>query len=292
MHLDNHPLAPYDLWRAWSFEPAVIVGLALSAWLYWQGVRALRRSAGPGRGVRRGEIAAFVTGWVTVALALLSPVHRLGSVLFSAHMVQHELLMVAAAPLLILGRPLVLFLWALPMTWRRALGMWTGAEPVRATWSTLTRPSIAWTIHAAAIWVWHVPALFQATLESEVVHSVQHLSFLGSALLFWWALLRAREGRLGAPAAVVYLFTTAVHTSILGALLTFSSRTWYPLYHTTTGVWGLTPLEDQQLAGLLMWIPAGVAFAALGLVLFAAWLHESDRRTRYKPAAPEHRITP
>jgi cytochrome c oxidase assembly factor CtaG len=278
MHLDSPPVAPRDLWRAWSFEPAVILALALSAWLYWHGVRSLRRSAGPGRGVRRGEIAAFITGWVTVALALLSPIHRLGSVLFSAHMVQHELLMVAAAPLLILGRPLVPFLWALPMRWRRVLGTWSAAQPVRAAWRTLTRPSIAWTIHAAAIWVWHVPALFQATLESEVVHSVQHLSFLGSALLFWWALLRGREGRLGAPAAVVYLFTTAVHTSILGALLTFSTRTWYPLYHTTTGAWGLTSLEDQQLAGLIMWIPAGLGYLIAALAIAASWLREPERR--------------
>jgi putative membrane protein len=193
-------------------------------------------------------------------------------------MVQHELLMVAAAPLLILGRPLVPFLWALPMRWRRVLGTWSAAQPVRAAWRTLTRPSIAWTIHAAAIWVWHVPALFQATLESEVVHSVQHLSFLGSALLFWWALLRGREGRLGAPAAVVYLFTTAVHTSILGALLTFSTRTWYPLYHTSTGAWGLTSLEDQQLAGLIMWIPAGLGYLIAALAIAASWLREPERR--------------
>jgi len=257
----------------------VVAGLLLTAWLYWSGVRALRRSAGPGRGVRRKEIAAFAGGWCLLALALLSPLHRLSTVLFSAHMVQHELLMVAAAPLLVLGRPLLPALWALPIGWRRALGAWSASTPVRAAWSGLTRPAVAWSMHAAAIWVWHVPLLFQATLQSELVHSLQHLSFLGSALLFWWALLQVRDGRLGAPAAVVYLFTTAVHTSLLGALLAFSSRIWYPVYRSTSTSWGLSPLEDQQLAGLIMWVPAGLGYLAAALAIAASWLREPGERT-------------
>ena len=240
------PLAPHDLWRAWSFDTAVIVLLALSAALYVRGVRALWRSAGPGHGVRRWEAAAFAGGWIMLLLALVSPLHQLGGVLFSAHMAQHELLMAAAAPLLILGRPLVPFVWALPMTWRRTVGDWAATAPVRGTWELLTLPLVAWTLHGVAIWLWHAPALFEATLRSDWVHSLQHMSFLGTGLLFWWALLRGRAGRIGSPAAVLYLFTTSVHTTVLGALLTFSSRAWYPLYAPATAAWGLTPLEDQQ----------------------------------------------
>jgi putative membrane protein len=271
---DGQPLAPHDLWSAWSFEPVVVMCLAVSAALYFLGARNLWRSAGRDHGVRRWEVAAFTVGWLLLALALLSPLHRLGEVLFSAHMAQHELLMAFAAPLLVLGRPIVAFLWALPMSWRRALGGWSSAPPVRSSWALLTLPITAWTLHALAIWLWHAPVLYQATLNSDPVHTLQHVSFLGTGLLFWWALLRRHNGRLGRPAAVLYLFTTSVHTTILGALLTFSSRVWYPIYAPGTAAWGLTPLEDQQLAGLIMWVPAGLAYLIAALAVAASWLQE------------------
>jgi putative membrane protein len=269
-------LAPHELWSAWSFEPAVLFGLGLTGWLYVNGVRKLWRSAGRGKGLRRWEAGAFASGWIVLVVALVSPLHRLGEVLFSAHMAQHELLMAAAAPLLVLGRPLLAFVWALPMSWRRTLGSWAAIAPVRGTWELLTLPLVAWTLHAAAIWLWHAPPLFEATLRSESIHAIQHLSFLGSGLLFWWALLRGREGRIGRPAAVLYLFTTSMHTSLLGALLTFSSRLWYPLYASNTAAWGITPLEDQQLAGLIMWVPAGLAYLIATLAISASWLSEAD----------------
>jgi putative membrane protein len=274
----SQPLSPHAFWSGWSFEPAVIVCLGVTAWLYGYGVRALWRSAGKGKGVRTWEAVAFAAGWTTLLLALISPLHRLGGVLFSAHMAQHELLMAVAAPLLVLGRPLLPLLWALPMSWRRTAGSWAAAPSVRGVWELLTLPLVAWTLHAAAIWLWHAPPLFEATLRSEPIHALQHLSFLGSGLLFWWALLRGRPGRLGGPAAVLYLFTTSLHTTVLGALLTFSTRLWYPLYASTTMTWGLAPLEDQQLAGLIMWVPANLAYLIAALVIVAAWLREPSTR--------------
>jgi putative membrane protein len=120
--------------------------------------------------------------------------------------------------------------------------------------------------------------LYQETLASDAVHSMQHLSFLGTGLLFWWALLAGREGRLGRPAAVLYLFTTSLHTTLLGALLAFSSTVWYPLYQSRTAPWGMTPLEDQQLAGLIMWVPAGLAYLIAALAVAASWLEERGPR--------------
>jgi len=271
-------MTPRDLWRAWSLEPAVIICLALSAGLYFRGVRSLWRSAGPGHGIRHWEAAAFAGGWITLLLALVSPLHRLGGVLFSAHMAQHELLMAAGAPLLVLGRPLVPFVWALPMSWRRTVGDWAAVAPVRGAWELLTLPLVAWTLHGVAIWLWHAPALFEATLRSDLVHTLQHMNFLGTGLLFWWALLRGRGGGIGRPAAVLYLFTTSLHTTVLGALLTFSSRAWYPLYAPATAVWGLTPLEDQQLAGLVMWVPANLSYLIAALAIASAWLKEPAPR--------------
>ncbi|HEX2188904.1 MAG TPA: cytochrome c oxidase assembly protein, partial [Longimicrobiaceae bacterium] len=157
-------------------------------------------------------------------------------------------------------------------------GGWARGGRVRAAWGALTAPSAAWLLHAAAIWLWHLPALYQATLASDAVHGLQHLSFLGTALLFWWALAHGRRGRTGYGAAVLALFTTALHSGGLGALLTFSPRPWYPAYAESTAAWGLTPLEDQQLAGLIMWIPAGVSYLIAGLLLLAGWMRESERR--------------
>jgi cytochrome c oxidase assembly factor CtaG len=189
-------------------------------------------------------------------------------------MAQHELLTVVAAPLLVLGRPIIPFLWALPISWRRVAGDWVALPPVRVVWFLLTMPPVAWALHAAAIWLWHAPLLYQATLRSELVHTAQHVSFLGTGLLFWWAMLYGREGRIGRPDAVIYLFTTAMHTSLLGVLIAFSSRLWYPLYQATTMPWGLTPLEDQQLAGIIMWVPAGVAYLVAALWLASTWLRD------------------
>jgi putative membrane protein len=175
---------------------------------------------------------------------------------------------------------LIAFLWAVPMTWRRALGRAGAARPVASTWRFITKPLIAWFIHAVALWVWHVPGLFQATLTSDLIHTVQHASFLFTALLLWWALIHSRRGVKAYGAAVLYVFTTAMHNGVLGALFTFGSRVWYPAYSSTTQSWGLEPLEDQQLGGLIMWIPMGVVYIIAGLALFAGWLRESDRHLR------------
>jgi putative membrane protein len=247
-------------------------------------VQALWRNAGSGHGVGRWEIAAFAAGWVTLALSLVSPLHQLGGVLFSAHMAQHEVLMVVAAPLLVLGRPVIPFLWALPSGWRRVVGSWSATAAVSTTWKLITLPFVAWALHAVAIWLWHAPSLYQATLGSETVHTIQHVSFFGTSLLFWWAVLHGVGVRLARPSAVIYLFTTAGHTSLLGALLTFSPRLWYPLYDATTTPWGLTPLEDQQLAGVIMWVPAGLSYLIAALALAATWLKEPGPHRALQPS--------
>jgi cytochrome c2 len=156
------------------------------------------------------------------------------------------------------------------------LGQWSKRPTDQGVWRFCTHPLTAWEVHAAALWLWHIPRFFQATLGNDWIHSAQHVSFLGSALLFWWSLFYA-NGEVSYGASVLYLFTTAVHTSILGALLTFAASGWYPDYAATTPAWGLTLLEDQQLGGLIMWIPAGLVYVIGGLTLFALWLRESGR---------------
>jgi putative membrane protein len=149
---------------------------------------------------------------------------------------------------------------------------------VSVAWAALTAPATVWLLHGLALWIWHMPSLYDAALQSEAIHAIQHLCFFLSASLFWWGIAHGRYGRAGYGVAVVYIFATAMHSGILGALLTFSPHVWYPLYERTSTTLGLTPLEDQQLAGLLMWVPAGVTFVVGGLYFFAAWLKESERR--------------
>lgn len=256
----------------WNTEPWLLALLVFAALLYGAGVARLWRHAGMGRGIVRSRVAAFVAGWLTLAAALVSPLDSLGALLFSAHMVQHELLMVAAAPLLVLGRPLAAWTWALTPRWRRAVGRATHWPWLARGWGVLTQPLSAWALHAVALWVWHVPHLFDAALHSEALHVLQHASFLSTALLFWWAMMGGDRRSRISGFALAYLFTTMMHTAALGALLSLAPTAWYPSYIATTTAAGLDPVQDQQLGGLVMWVPGGVAYLVAGLALVARLL--------------------
>lgn len=270
-------------WR-WNLEPWLLCLLALSALLYARGIMRLWRHAGCGRGVRRGQVTAFAAGWLALVAALVSPLDSLGTQLFSVHMLQHEVLMLVAAPLLVIGRPLGAWTWAFAPARRRLLGRATRAPWLAAVWSALTQPLSAWALHAVALWAWHVPVLFEAALHSEALHLLQHATFLGTALLFWWAVLGG-EGR-SRGFAMAYLFTTMLHTGALGALLTFAPTAWYPTYAASAGAFGLNPLEDQQLGGLVMWVPGGLAYLVAGLAMMARLLARRDIAASLTPATP------
>jgi cytochrome c oxidase assembly factor CtaG len=257
----------------------VIVALAVSAGLYARGLLALRAHTTPGRGVSAWNAAAFGGGWLALVVALVSPLDSLSEYLFSAHMVQQEMLMLVAAPFLVMGRPLAIWIWSLPLAWRRAVGGALHVPAWRTPWLLLTGPLTAWWVHAVALWLWHVPVLFEAALASEAVHTLQHLTFLFAALLFWWSVLRASH-RNDKGIALVSLFTTMVHTGALGALLTLASSSWYTSYALTAPSFGLTALEDQQLGGLVMWVPTGAVYIVCGLALGARWLDPKPRSAR------------
>jgi len=267
-----------DLTREWSFEPLVLLSLVATACIFTIGLIRFRDQSKKWKPDRRRDAIYFACGWFALFIALVSPLHAWGRVLFSAHMTQHELLMLVAAPLLVLGRPLVIFLWALPLSWSRRIGNLGKSPFVGQAWHCLTIPLFAWLFHAVALWAWHIPVLFAAVLRNEVVHMAQHLCFLVSALLFWWALIHGPRGVHGYGAAVLYVFTTSLHSGLLGAFITFARTVWYPSYVGLTESWGLSPLEDQQLGGLIMWIPAGLIYLFAGLLLLQGWLLESELR--------------
>jgi len=280
-----HP-GPTAWESSWTWDPLPLTTLVGVSALYATGVARLWKSAGVGRGLRVPHVASFAAGVLALALALLSPLDRLSDYLFSAHMSQHELLMVVAAPLIVLGRPLAAYLWALPLHGRGAIGHWLQQPKVQWAWQFLTAPLLVLVLHAAVRWIWHVPALFEAAMRHELLHAFQHLTFFGSAALFWWALTHGRYGRAGYGLAVLFVFATAVHTSVLGALISVAPRLLYPIYGPRSVSAGWSPLEDQELAGLIMWVPSGVLFLLTALALFAAWLGEAERRAKRADCLP------
>jgi putative membrane protein len=258
----------------------IVTGLALliSLALYITGTARLWRAAGRGHGISLSAAAAFSAGWLSLVISLIGPFHELSESLFSAHMTQHEILMLISAPLIVLGRPQIAAMWALPRARRSIVASVTNAHQFVVVWRFISGSFVAFLIHAAALWIWHIPALFDATLESDWIHALQHASFFGTALLFWWAIVNSRIDWKSSFVGVLFLFLTSLHSGILGAFLTFTHQIWYPVYLNSTGEYGLTPLEDQQLGGLIMWVPAGLVYIGAGLTMFARLLSESEKR--------------
>lgn len=281
-HGDAHPTTSPNPDRGWELATGFV--LALAAALYLRGLARMRRD---GAALAPARAVAYLAGLGAVALALLSSLDERSDVLFSAHMVQHELLMLAAAPLTVLGRPEVVVRRGLPSGVGEALG--AALRRPRIAWAArvLANPWLAVALHGALLWVWHVPTLFEAALRSEAVHAWQHLGFFATAALFWWSMARGRYGRLGYGLAVVFVFVTALHTGLLGALLTVSGRTIYPTHAARSRAIGADALDDQRLAGLLMWIPAGAVTTALALALFVAWMGAIERRSARRARAAE-----
>jgi putative membrane protein len=247
--------------------------LLLVSLLYLTGIVRLWHNAGWGHGVSAWRAACFLLGMLTLALALSKPMDELTDQAFSMHMLQHVLLMKVIAPLLLLGEVSTVFLWAVSLRGAQSVARtWKRAEPLRWIWQQSTTPRWAWLLFAGCLWLWHIPSLYESALENETLHDFEHFLFLGTSLLFWWYLFQnGTNPKVRYGTAVLYLFTTLLHESALGALLTFSSNPWYSFY-TSSGPWGLTPLADQQLAGVIMWLPGGVLFMALIVYYFGLWL--------------------
>ena len=265
----------------WELELVVVVPLMVSAILYVLGLARVWRRAGAGRGVSGWSAASFAAGWTVLLAALVSPVAWLSQILFSVHMTQHMLLMLVAAPLLTFGQPLLVWMWTLNDVQRETIAHGVRGPRAVRIWRSLTAPLSVFLLQAAALWVWHIPSWYEAALRNDGIHAVEHLSLVVAASLFWWAMVHGRYGRVGYGAGVFYVFVTAVHSSALGALVTVSPSVWYGEYGRRAAAWRVEALEDQQLAGLLMWIPAGVVFIVFGLALLGAWLGEAERRVRF-----------
>ena len=275
MTLAHHVVRPETLWQAWNLAPPVVLGIVLAASTYGLGVVALRRS-GHGPGPRR--VLYFYAGLVVVTVSLVSPLDALATTLFSAHMVQHLMLILIAAPLLVLGAPVLPVMMVLPRTVRRISRTIERAPVVDAVSRAVMNPVVVLALHSIALWAWHLPSPYQAALGDDVLHGGEHITFVATAMLFWALVIGSRgRRRLGHGPAILLTFVTALQSAALGVVLTFASTVLYPVHASRTQAWGLTALEDQQLAGAIMWIPAGVIYLGVMCALLGGWMKAMDR---------------
>lgn len=273
-------------WRAWHFDGPVAFNLAVFAAIYLCGTARIWRRSGWGQGVSWGQAAAFAAGLLTVVVALMSPLDTLGNDLSWVHMSQHMVLMAVAAPLIIIGAPGFVVLWAIPRAGRLPAARLPRRTALGRTLSNVSwNPLFAWGLHAAVLWGWHLPVLYEWALYDPVVHDIEHLSFFLAACLFWRIVIDHRSHlRLNAGLGVLYLFTTSLHATMLGVFMALAPRPWYAIYAGRTERWMLSPLEDQQLAGLIMWMPACTIYAVAAAILFALWLRQLEQNVMDRPA--------
>lgn len=271
---------PQDVALSFSFEPWVLLPLVVIGLAYARGRwRAARRGAALGR----GRDLLFAGGLLALFVALVSPLDALAEALFVAHMGQHLLLGLVAPPLLLAARPLGPVLLGLPRPLSRCAGAVLQAGAGRWTRALSRQPLVVLLLHGAVLWAWHAPLAYDAALASELVHALEHLCFVVGGLLFWSVLSAAHTaGGVGHGGAVLFLFGGSLQGGVLGALLTVAARPLYASHLQSAPAFGLTPLEDQQLAGLLMWVPSGIVFAAVALAHASALLTIAERS---EPAA-------
>jgi len=251
---------------AWSLSPWLLVPLAAFVALYAAGLWRLWRGGHAGRGISRAEAAGFCAGLLSLLLATVWPFDAMGEWSLAAHMAQHMLLLALAPPLLLSGRPLAATAAALPVAWSRSLHR--RIQPCAGAFGRSL--AVATCANVAVMWGWHLPASLALALRSEAVHWAMHGSFL-LAGLWLWALMwqRIRDGGAGALAGAVGTVVVMMQMGFLGALLTFSPRVLYPVYAERAPELGMTALADQQLAGLIMWVPACLPYLAGALWLLA-----------------------
>jgi cytochrome c oxidase assembly factor CtaG/polyferredoxin len=247
--------------RSWPSDPWLLAGLVITAGAYLRGWLALRR-----RDPRRwdgGPLAATLGALAATYLALASPIEPFAALLLQVHMMQHLLLMMVAPPLFWLGAPLFPLLRGLPkpvrVFWVAPL---LASPPLRRLFGRLTHPLAALPIFVAVNWGWHTPPLYDLALRSDTWHYLQHVCFLGAALLFWYPVVRPYPSRpRWSPWLLLpYLLFADLANTVLSAVLTFSNHVLYPYYNQVPRLAGVSALEDQSAAGLIMWVPGSLAF--------------------------------
>jgi len=263
---------------SWSWDPGIVLLLATATGVYVRRWRRVRSQEGP-RGASAWRLAAFLGGISMVFIALISPVDVLGSQIFAMHMAQHLFLADLAAILLILSLTKMILR---PATRR--------LQQVERAVGPFAHPAFGAIAYVAAMGIWHIPALYDAALEHSGVHALEHICFASAGFLYWWHLLspiRSRM-RLGGIGPVLYMVSTKISVGLLGIVITFAPSVLYSFYDRPGRVWGMTPLEDQGVAGMVMALEQSFVMGIALVLIFVRMLAESEeeeqRMERYGAA--------
>jgi putative membrane protein len=252
-----HPFTQFS-WLKWSVHPSTVIGLLVLAAIYI--IRAAQ--AGPDQSLSGTRKLSFFASLFVIFAALNGPIHDLSdNYLFSGHMVQHLLLTLVAPPLLVSGTTGAMLRPALDVR---------GVGP---TARVLTRPAICFAVFNVTLAAWHIPALYNAALANHAIHIVEHLTFIATAVLMWWPLLSPLPElpRAPYPGQMLYCFLMAIPMTIVAIYIAMADSLLYPAYASAPRLWGITPMEDQQYGGLIMWIPGGLFFYGVMSVVFFKW---------------------
>ena len=273
--------------RSWEWRAEVLIPLIIAGVVYFVGWRRLRlRGRQPSRLANGWRLVAYWLGIVLIALALLSPIEALAGQLFFMHMIQHLLLVMLAPPLLMLANPMAFLLWGLPAIWRRRAGAVLSGILHRQSTSrkylrTLTSPGISWMLFIGFLIGWHDPNLYNAALRNDLVHDIEHLTFFGSAMLFWWHVVGAGptiHKRFTRPARVMYVIAAIPPNMLTGIVIAFAGQVIYTYYLGVPRLWGIDALGDQTIGGVIMWVPGSMMYILAVLILTARWLQGEEKK--------------
>ena len=267
------------LFSQWDWRLEIVAVLAVLGVLYTTGWWRLRRRSRLDRLATRKRLAAYLAGLAVLAISLMSPVDILGGQLFYMHMIQHMLTMMVAVPLILLANPFPFMLWGMPSGVRRPVsGLFARRSLVRRGLTAATKPGIVFLAYFTIYLGWHDPTLYNLALRRDWVHDVQHITFFVVAVLFWWLVIGAapRLHRLPLWARIGMLIGAVPPTMIAGVTIAFAGQVLYTYYETVPRIWGVTALQDQMLAGVIMWIPGSMMFILAALILVAGLLKGRD----------------
>jgi putative membrane protein len=273
-----------DLLTLWMPWPQIILILVTLGIIYGLGWRRLRKR-GSTRLANGWRLAAFMTGLVALGLAMLSAIEVLHDTLFTLHMVQHLLIMMVGAPLIMLADPFPFLMWGLPKNARETAALLlVPRSSLRRVLERLGKPWLVWGLYVGTQWLWHMPGFYDAALRSEVLHVLEHVAFFLTALLFWWHATGAAPriyGRLGYGFRIVYCLAAMAQNEILGIIISFTQQPLYTYYTTVPRLWGISVMEDQTLGGAIMWVPGGMMYAVAAIALLASLLEREERKTAH-----------
>ncbi len=258
-----------DFWLTqWNWEPSILIATVLITGLYLYAIGPLRKRYFPEEPVKTGQTVSFLLGIFFMFLSLVSPLDELGdSYLFSAHMVQHLVLTMIGPPLLVIGTPG----WFIKPLVRNKIAFRVA--------KALTYPAVAFVLYNVDFWLWHAPPLYNATLENQNIHILEHLTFIVFGILNWWPIFSQSKDlpRLSIGGQILYLFLSGMPSVLLGAGLTFSPPLYAP-YIAAPRVWGISAATDQQLGGLIMWVPVSISYIVVMSVLFIRWMQQQEAK--------------